>query len=119
ALAAIVLCLGVGFMAARRMGATVGLFAGLIQATSAWLVLRGRLAEVDVMLAALIVATMAALDRLRSLPVGRASLPAFSDPNAFVGGRGRPPHCHVPVSYPPFNNLPYADPAPARSDWPR
>ena len=83
ALAAMALCLGVGLIASRRFGPTVGLFAGVIQATMPWLVLRGRLAEVDVMLAALIVGAMAALDRLRQVEifppaflVGRASLPA-------------------------------------------
>lgn len=65
ALAAVLLCLGVASIAARRIGPRVGLLAGLVQATMPWLILRGRLAEVDVVLAALVVGAMAALDRVR------------------------------------------------------
>lgn len=66
ALAAVGLCLGVASIASRRFGTRVGLLAGCVQATMPWLLLRGRLAEVDVTLSALIVGAMAALDRLRS-----------------------------------------------------
>ncbi len=66
ALAAVGLALGVASLAGRRFGATVGLLAGLIQATTAWTVLRGRLGEADLLLAALITGLMVAFDRLRT-----------------------------------------------------
>ena len=66
ALAATALALGVALLAARRFGARVGFVAGLIQATTAWTVLRGRLGEADVLLAALVVGLMVAFDRLRT-----------------------------------------------------
>lgn len=65
ALAAIGLALGVAFLARRRFGDRIGLLAGAVQATTAWAVLRGRLAEADVTLACLFVWTMVAFDRLR------------------------------------------------------
>ncbi|MDG3007631.1 ArnT family glycosyltransferase [Paludisphaera mucosa] len=65
ALAATGLALGVAFVARRRFGGTVSLLAGAVQATTAWAVLRGRLAEADVTLACLFVWTMAAFDRIR------------------------------------------------------
>jgi 4-amino-4-deoxy-L-arabinose transferase-like glycosyltransferase len=58
--------LGVAVFAARRFGPGVGLLSGLIQATTVWLVLRGRLAEPDVLLACLVTWAFVALDRLRT-----------------------------------------------------
>lgn len=68
ALAAIGLALGASVLAARRCGPTIGLLAGLVQATTAWTVERGRLAEADLLLACLTVWAILAFDRLRSLP---------------------------------------------------
>ena len=65
AIAAMILCVGVGSIAARRFGRDVGLFAGWIQATTLWTGARGRLAEADILQAALIVGAMGALDRIR------------------------------------------------------
>ncbi|MFO0891984.1 MAG: phospholipid carrier-dependent glycosyltransferase [Isosphaeraceae bacterium] len=59
------LVLGVGRLGARRHGNVVGLLAGAIQATTAWSVTRGRLAEADILLACLITWTLVAFDRLR------------------------------------------------------
>jgi 4-amino-4-deoxy-L-arabinose transferase-like glycosyltransferase len=67
ALAATVLAIGVGVLAARRFGATVGLISGCAQATSIWLVMRGRLAEVDIVLACLVTWPLVVFDRLRCL----------------------------------------------------
>ncbi|MEO6812090.1 MAG: glycosyltransferase family 39 protein [Isosphaeraceae bacterium] len=65
AVAAVVLALAVATFAARRFGADVGLWAGYIQVTTAWAVTRGRLAEVDILLAALIAWSLVAFDRVR------------------------------------------------------
>lgn len=65
ALAGGLLALGVAVFAARRFGAGVGLLAGLIQATTVWLILRSRLAEADVLLACLVTWVFVAFDRLR------------------------------------------------------
>lgn len=65
ALAATGLVLGVAYLARRRYGETVGVLAGAVQATTFWSVYRGRLAEADILLACLIVWTLAAFDRLR------------------------------------------------------
>ena len=65
ALAATALALGVGFAARRRFDDRVGLLAGAVQATTVWAVMRGRLAEADIVLAALFALTMAAFDRVR------------------------------------------------------
>ena len=73
AVAATLLALGVATLAARRFGATVGLLAGLVQATTAWTVLRGRLAEADMLLACLVTWTVVAFDRLRDEEPGRRS----------------------------------------------
>ena len=64
-LAAVLLGLVVASIATRRLGPRVGLLAGLVQATTPWLIVRGRLAEVDVVLALLVVASLAAFDRMR------------------------------------------------------
>ena len=66
AIAAAFLVLGVSQIATRRYGATVGILAGAIQVTTAWTVLRGRLAEADILLACLITWTLLAFDRIRS-----------------------------------------------------
>ncbi|HWE35168.1 MAG TPA: glycosyltransferase family 39 protein [Isosphaeraceae bacterium] len=65
AVAAVGLALGVATLAARRFGARIGRLAGLVQATTAWCVLRGRLAEVDLELAALVTWALVAFDWLR------------------------------------------------------
>jgi 4-amino-4-deoxy-L-arabinose transferase-like glycosyltransferase len=66
ALAASVLVLGVGVLAARHYGAGVGMLAGAVQATTFWTVMRGRLAEADLLLACLITWTIVAFDRIQS-----------------------------------------------------
>ena len=65
ALAALAIALGVYALAERRLGSAIALLAGLIQATTPWLILRGRLAESDIVLAAIVVVAFAALDRVR------------------------------------------------------
>ena len=71
AVAATLLALGVAAFTARRFGREVGWLAGLVQASTFWLVVRGRLAEADVVLACLITWTMVAFDRLRTWDLGR------------------------------------------------
>ena len=72
AVAATLLALGLAAFASRRFGPTVGWLAGLIQVTTLWTILRGRLAEADILLACLVTATMVAFDRLRMAePAGR------------------------------------------------
>ena len=66
ALAAIGLIAGVGMLAARHYGSGIGLLAGAVQATTAWTVIRGRLAEADILLAALMVWAIVTFDRLLS-----------------------------------------------------
>ena len=68
AVAATLLALGVAVFTARRFGPDVGWLAGLIQATTLWTVMRGRLAEADILLACLVTWTMVAFDRLRTQP---------------------------------------------------
>ena len=77
ALAALALSLGLSLMTARRLGSTVGWLAGLIQVTTYWLVVRGRLAEADILLACLVTWLMLVFDRLRTDPqVLRTSNPS-------------------------------------------
>ena len=64
ALAAMGLVLGVAILAARHYGPGIGLLAGAVQATTAWTVMRGRLAEADVLLACLVTWTIVAFDRI-------------------------------------------------------
>jgi 4-amino-4-deoxy-L-arabinose transferase-like glycosyltransferase len=64
-LAAIGLVLGVAVLGARHYGATIGLMAGAIQATTAWVAMRGRLAEADMLLACLVTWTIVAFDGMR------------------------------------------------------
>lgn len=62
---AALLALGVASIAARRFGKDVGMLAGLVQVTTVWTVMRGRLAEGDILLACLLTWTLDAFDRLR------------------------------------------------------
>jgi 4-amino-4-deoxy-L-arabinose transferase-like glycosyltransferase len=64
AIAATLMVLGVAALAARHYGPGIGLLAGAVQATTAWAVQRGRLAEADVLLACLITWAIAAFDRM-------------------------------------------------------
>jgi 4-amino-4-deoxy-L-arabinose transferase-like glycosyltransferase len=63
----VLLALGVGSLAARCYGANTGLMAALIQGTTIWTVMRGRLAEVDILLACMVTWAIVAFDRLRSV----------------------------------------------------
>ena len=65
ALAATLLVLGVAVAASRHYGPGIGVLAGAVQATTAWTVLRGRLAEADMLLACLITWAIVAFDRMR------------------------------------------------------
>jgi 4-amino-4-deoxy-L-arabinose transferase-like glycosyltransferase len=71
ALAAIGLILGVAVLAARHYGPTISLLAGAVQATTAWTVLRGRLAEADVLLACMIVWSIVVFDEMLAAAQGR------------------------------------------------
>jgi hypothetical protein len=64
ALAAMGLVLGVAMFAARHYGPSIGLLAGAVQATTAWTVMRGRLAEADVLLACLVTWAIVAFDQI-------------------------------------------------------
>ena len=66
AVAATLLALGVASFTARRFGRDVGWLAGLVQASTFWFVVRGRLAEADIVLACLVTWTLVAFDRLRT-----------------------------------------------------
>jgi 4-amino-4-deoxy-L-arabinose transferase-like glycosyltransferase len=68
ALGAIALALAVAVLGARNFGANLGLMAGCVQATMAWSVLRGRLADADMLLACLVAWTFVALDQMRREP---------------------------------------------------
>jgi 4-amino-4-deoxy-L-arabinose transferase-like glycosyltransferase len=75
ALAAVLLAIAVGLLGARRFGTRVGLFAAAIQLTTVWLVIRGRLADADMLLAMFVTFVLAAFDRLRGVgPVSRAAV---------------------------------------------
>src|SRR5262245_30870085 len=65
AVAAGVMAVGVATLAAGRFGAGVGLIAGAVQATTVWVMIRGRLAEADMLLACLVTWTVVAFDRMR------------------------------------------------------
>jgi 4-amino-4-deoxy-L-arabinose transferase-like glycosyltransferase len=67
AIAATLLVLGVAVLAVRHYGPGIGLLAGAVQATTAWSVLRGRLAEADVILACIITWAMVAFDRMSAV----------------------------------------------------
>jgi 4-amino-4-deoxy-L-arabinose transferase-like glycosyltransferase len=64
-IAAMLMIVGVVWLADRRFGPGVGWLAGLVQATTAWTVMRGRLAEADIHLACLATWTVLAFDHLR------------------------------------------------------
>ena len=64
AIAATLMVLGVSTFATRYYGPGLGLIAGAVQATTAWSALRGRLAEADILLAALVTWTVVAFDRM-------------------------------------------------------
>jgi len=66
ALAAIVLVLGVAILATRHYGSSIGLLAGAMQATTVWTVMRGRLAEADILLTCMITWTIVAFDRIQN-----------------------------------------------------
>ncbi len=63
ALAAGALVVAVATVATRHYGSHIGLVAGAIQTTTAWTVMRGRLAEADVLLACLITWAIVTFDR--------------------------------------------------------
>ena len=63
-LAAIGLVLGVAVLTAHHYGPSIGLLAGSIQATTAWTVMRGRLAEADILLVCLFTWVIVAFDRV-------------------------------------------------------
>ncbi len=65
AVAGLLTALAVGTLATRRFGPRIGLLAALVQCTSLWLVVRSRLSEPDIPLAALIAWSMVAFDRMR------------------------------------------------------
>jgi 4-amino-4-deoxy-L-arabinose transferase-like glycosyltransferase len=66
ALAAMGLVLGVAVLATRHFGPQIGLLAGAIQSTTAWTVMRGRLAEADILLTCMITWTIVAFDRVQN-----------------------------------------------------
>jgi 4-amino-4-deoxy-L-arabinose transferase-like glycosyltransferase len=72
ALAAIAVSVGVAVLAGRHYGSHIGLLAGAIQATTAWTVMRGRLAEADILLTCLITWTMVAFDSMLNAPLGES-----------------------------------------------
>jgi 4-amino-4-deoxy-L-arabinose transferase-like glycosyltransferase len=85
-LAAGMLALVVARLAARRCGVTPGLLAGLVQLTTSWAVLRGRLAEVDILLAMLVSGAIAVFEAMRE----EARTPGISFPRSSTsctGGR--------------------------------
>lgn len=66
AVAAALLALAIYWLAYGAYGPRIALFAGGIQLTMAWLVMRGRLAESDVPLACILTWAILALDRVRA-----------------------------------------------------
>jgi hypothetical protein len=66
ALAAIGMVWGVALLAARHYGPRIGLLAGAVQTTTAWTVMRGRLAEADILLACLITWAIVFFDRVEA-----------------------------------------------------
>jgi 4-amino-4-deoxy-L-arabinose transferase-like glycosyltransferase len=65
ALAAVSICLCVTRVATINLARPIGLLAGGLTATSAWLVARGRLADADMLLAALVTACLTCFNELR------------------------------------------------------
>jgi 4-amino-4-deoxy-L-arabinose transferase-like glycosyltransferase len=74
ALAAIAMVWGVAVLAARHYGPGIGLLAGAVQATTAWTVTRGRLAEADILLACLITWAIVAFERVEAVGAPRRHL---------------------------------------------
>ncbi|CAN5879314.1 hypothetical protein BH23PLA1_BH23PLA1_06090 [soil metagenome] len=66
AISAALLALGVASLATRRFGPGIGLLAGLVQVSAAWVIVRGRLADADMLLACLVAWSLVAFDRVRS-----------------------------------------------------
>jgi 4-amino-4-deoxy-L-arabinose transferase-like glycosyltransferase len=66
AVAAVGLVLAVAVVGKRYHGPVIGTLAAAIQATTVWTVVRGRLAECDIMLACVLTWGMVVFDRLRS-----------------------------------------------------
>ena len=64
ALAATGLVLGIAIFTTRHYGLYIGLLAGAVQATTAWTVIRGRLAEADILLACLVTWAIVAFDAI-------------------------------------------------------
>ena len=64
-------------LAARWHGRALGTIAGLCQATSLWLVSRGRLADCDVVLAALVTSALVCFDRIQGGDTRRRWVLAF------------------------------------------
>ena len=77
-LAATAMVLGVAVVATRHYGPSIGLLAGAVQATTAWTVIRGRLAEADMLLACLITWAIVAFDRIGDDAAATVVLPASS-----------------------------------------
>jgi 4-amino-4-deoxy-L-arabinose transferase-like glycosyltransferase len=77
---AVGLVLAVALLATRRYGRAVGLLAGAVQATTGWTVLRGRLAEADLLLACLIAWSLLAFDRMRLGPADQGLAPMADTP---------------------------------------
>jgi 4-amino-4-deoxy-L-arabinose transferase-like glycosyltransferase len=73
ALAAMILSLGVAFLAWRHYGSEIGFLAGAVQATTVWTVGRGRLAEADILLACLIAWSIIAFDSMLNAPPGEVN----------------------------------------------
>ncbi|HEX8201712.1 MAG TPA: glycosyltransferase family 39 protein [Isosphaeraceae bacterium] len=67
----------VAVLASRRLGPRLALLAGAVQVTSAWTVMRGRLAEADIVLACLVGWALVAFDGLRAGPGGGAGRPGW------------------------------------------
>lgn len=67
ALAGLGLILGVYYLGAYRYGPATGALAGVVQATTAWTVLRARLAEADILLACVLTWALVAFDHFRNL----------------------------------------------------
>jgi hypothetical protein len=63
-LAAMTMVLGIAILATRHYGPAIGLLAGAIQTTTVWTVVRGRLAEADMLLACLITWAIVAFDAI-------------------------------------------------------
>lgn len=71
ALMGVLLALAVGILGARRFGRDVGCLAAAVQLTTVWTLARGRLAESDIYLTALLTAALVVFDALRSRPDSR------------------------------------------------